>query len=75
MTVSWLRGGVDDPRRVVQGREFPIKLFTGPREKTQTVWVNDVIRDVVVSPSDEPFQFDLIEIILLVKDADVPLRE
>ncbi len=75
MTVSWLRDGAEDPRRTVEGREFPIKLFTGPREKTQTIWVNDTIRDIFISPSEEPFQFNLLEIVLRVKAEDMPSRD
>lgn len=68
MTISWLRSQDTDPRTQIRSQEFHIKLKNGPPLKTQTVWVNDVIGDLAITPSSEPYQFRLTQVVLLVPE-------
>jgi len=72
--VAWERAGVEDPFRKTEAKEILVNFNTAKerRPETQTVWIDEDVRQLAISPGAEPCSFDLHRITLLVPPADGP---
>ncbi len=67
--VSWVRADSEDLFERVTGEEMLVNFNTAKerRQEVQTIWIDDTIAAVSISPSEGPFEFRLDELTALVK--------